>query len=292
MEEWRDRRIGRWRLLDPIGCGQSGTVYEVREVVAPFRRAALKIHAGRRVKVDRAAFCREADFVARQMIAGLMPAFYGRGECADGTPYFVMAYAERVPSGLTRDETVAIVGRLAEALECLDAAGFTHGDVKPANVGLIDGQAVLLDFGSVCSHAEAAAAAIRVGTPYYAASELQRGGAVSALTDVFSLGRTLEELQGDADDLVFGPVVHHACAFDPTERPQSLAAFRRELREAVANYRRTVARESRIEKFKVVARRVAFAALATAVVYGLVASASYQVRRLQIRAERARSGSS
>jgi len=178
-----------------------------------------------------------------------------------GTPWFVMEYAEKLPARLFRDQVIAVVDRIAEALQLLDEKKHQHGDVKPNNIGLINGKAVLLDFGTVRSHGETEAAALRLGTPYYMAPELKNGGTVSARTDVFSLGVTLEEMRDEADCRVFNPVIHRATARTPIERP-TYREFRQELKDAVGSYRRDAAKETRVEKFKAVAKRAGWTVMA------------------------------
>ncbi len=92
-------------------------------------------------------------------------------------------------------EEAALIGvDLCGALAAVHAAGFVHGDVKPANVMREDGgRIVLMDFGSGSSRTLGLGGAL-TGTPLTAAPEVLQGAAASARSDLYSLGALLFRL--------------------------------------------------------------------------------------------------
>lgn len=98
----------------------------------------------------------------------------------------------RLPAG----ESVWIVRQAAQGLEALARAGFSHGDVKPANVFLAPaGQVTLIDLGfarPLGTWRRPGDGQPIVGTAEYMAPEtLSRGLCDPVLRDVYSLGVTL-----------------------------------------------------------------------------------------------------
>ncbi len=100
--------------------------------------------------------------------------------------------------GLTIEESVALIRRIAEALGVAHAQGIVHRDIKPGNVFLVDGEVTrvkLLDFGIArlqSSAVELTRTGILIGTPAYMAPEQARGErTLDARADLFSLGGIL-----------------------------------------------------------------------------------------------------
>ncbi len=136
------------------------------------------------------------------------------GEC-DGLPYFIMPYidGESLRTRLTRGplsvrETVAILKDVARALTYAHGRDVIHRDIKPDNILLTAGSAVVTDFGVAKalnasrapgrggraatpggSPAAITARGIAIGTPAYMAPEQAAGDPdTDARADLYSLG--------------------------------------------------------------------------------------------------------
>ena len=85
----------------------------------------------------------------------------------------------------------ALLGRqLASVLGYLHRHGWVHLDVKPDNVVVQEGRAILIDLGLASRPGRIERG---MGTDGYAAPEQDAGGTVSAATDVWGLAATLAE---------------------------------------------------------------------------------------------------
>jgi len=123
---------------------------------------------------------------------------YDVGE-VDGTPYFVMSYADRGTvahlldreSQLSLDRTLDLVSQAGAGLAVLHAQGSIHRDLKPANLLLrTDGtgeRLMVADLGVAKAMLHASGLTHVVGTPAYMAPEQATGGGVDERADVYSL---------------------------------------------------------------------------------------------------------
>ncbi|MCC7012853.1 MAG: sigma 54-interacting transcriptional regulator [Planctomycetes bacterium] len=97
--------------------------------------------------------------------------------------------------GRTPEELGRVAARLCVALQALHDRGFVHGDLKAANVLVVDApdgpRPVLTDFGLSRTSGERAGAS---GTLFHIAPELLLGGQIDAASDLFALGVMLHEL--------------------------------------------------------------------------------------------------
>jgi eukaryotic-like serine/threonine-protein kinase len=127
----------------------------------------------------------------------------------------------------------ALLGRqLVSVLGYLHQQGWVHLDVKPDNIVVQEGRAVLIDLGLATRPGRIERG---MGTDGYAAPEQDAGGTVSPATDVWGLAATLFEcVTGAAPGREPGlsrvparlrPLLSHCLRQEPAERP-SLAECR------------------------------------------------------------------
>jgi serine/threonine protein kinase len=127
----------------------------------------------------------------------------------NGTAYYVMEYVDggsleqlSAPSAPMPVSMVRkYVGQVADALSYLHANNILHLDIKPSNILVSNGNAVLIDFG-ISKHYDAVCGGQTSTSPVgisegYAPLEQYNKGGVSSFTpatDVYSLGATLFRL--------------------------------------------------------------------------------------------------
>lgn len=94
------------------------------------------------------------------------------------------------------NDALAEIGlQLCDILAHVHEQGLAHGDIKPEHVIVAEnGELSLVDFGSSRPLNESAPGKYDRGTPAYASPEQSLGDAIDARSDLFSLGRVLEEL--------------------------------------------------------------------------------------------------
>ncbi len=192
IDPWLGRAAGDHLLLERIGSGGMGVVYEaVRK--GDGRRVAVKMLAPELLgsAEARTRLAREAR-AAASLRSPHAVRILDQGE-QDGWPYIVMELcrgedlaARLAREGrLTADATIAIVGEAASALDEAHAAGIIHRDLKPENVFLArEGErelVKLLDFGVAKLRGAALPEATKtrtgalVGTPHYMSPEQADG---------------------------------------------------------------------------------------------------------------------
>lgn len=161
---------------------------------------------------DRARFLREIRTAARLEHPGT-PAVYDTGVDDDtGRIWLVMqllrgSTLESVLDCTEYDTTppdvawaAAIGAQIAAVLADVHRVDIVHRDIKPANVMIVDGGLVkVLDFGIAILRGAGALPRLTqvdrtVGTPVYMSPEQHLGRAVTAASDVYSLGCLLHEL--------------------------------------------------------------------------------------------------
>ena len=90
-------------------------------------------------------------------------------------------------------DAALLASQLLSALRTVHARGLAHIDVKPANIVLRDARPVVLDFGSAREIGALQPAGKLIGSPGYAAPELEAGAPISATMDIYGVGVVLHE---------------------------------------------------------------------------------------------------
>ena len=197
---------GRYRVERELGEGGMATVY-LADDLKHERKVALKVLKPELAAVVGAErFLAEIKTTANLQHPHILPLF-DSGE-ADGFLYYVMPYVEgetlrdRLERGgpLPLDDTVRIVGEIADALDHAHARGIVHRDVKPANVLLSGGRVLVADFGIALALGAAGGkrfteTGMSLGTPSYMSPKQASGErAVDARSDVYALAAVTYEM--------------------------------------------------------------------------------------------------
>ncbi len=199
--------FGRYRLIKLLGKGGMGSVFLAHDAQLD-RPVALKIPqlGSTQTASVLARFLTEARAAAAVHHPNICP-IHEVGEI-DGVPYLTMAFVEGKSLGeyaalrpLSPRQSVALVRKLALALDEAHKRGVVHRDLKPANI-MIDrrGEPIIMDFGLA---RRARPGDVRLtqdgacmGTPAYMPPEQVKGeiDVMGPASDIYSLGVILYEL--------------------------------------------------------------------------------------------------
>jgi serine/threonine-protein kinase len=210
LREQLQKTLGdAYTLERELGGGGMSRVFVATEA-ALGRRVVVKVlpgHSAGSVSIDR--FKREIQLAARLQHPHIVPLLTA-GE-SEGLPYFTMPFVEgeslrvRLAKGgeLPVAEGMRILREVAAALANAHEKGIVHRDIKPDNVLLSGGAAMVTDFGvakalSASSNAEGNAATslgVALGTPAYMAPEQAAASPnIDARADIYAWGIMAYEL--------------------------------------------------------------------------------------------------
>ena len=209
--------IPGYEILEKVGSGGMASVFRAKRV-QDGQLVALKVPMEQYVADAKfiRRFHREAEVAQRLDHVNIVrtfehgslgPQHYMAMEYVDGRS--LEGYIEG--GDLTIELSVAVMQRVAIALQHIHAAGIIHRDIKPANIMILKGgvtsspdgskslqdEAVkLMDFGiaggKVLSRLTMTGA--RVGTPVYMSPEQARGLKIDHRSDIYSLGLVFYEM--------------------------------------------------------------------------------------------------
>ena len=229
--------LGRFELLEELGRGGMGVVYEAYDreshaVVALKTLVSMDAEDVFRLKHEfrMLANLEHENFVRLEELSSVGGHLFFTMERVHGDPFlgYVRPKADGAADGFDEARVRTALAQLVEALGALHAAGRIHRDVKPSNVLVTtEGRLVLLDFGLTSAFgrgAERIGARSRLaateqgfgsssdgiwGTPAYMAPEQLDGAALSPATDWYAVGVMLYAaltgelpFQGDLLDMV------------------------------------------------------------------------------------------
>ncbi|HYT91301.1 MAG TPA: protein kinase [Gemmataceae bacterium] len=195
--------IGAYRILEVLGTGGMGVVYQAEDTVLK-RTVALKVMTPQAAArpAARERFLREAQAAAALEHEHIIT-IYQVGE-QRGVPFLAMPClkGESLEARLRRDgplpvpEVLRLGRQIALGLAAAHAKGLIHRDVKPANIWLEagSGRVKILDFGLARpfeDDAHLTDSGMIIGTPAYMAPEQARGEEMGPRGDLFSLGIVL-----------------------------------------------------------------------------------------------------
>jgi Tol biopolymer transport system component len=207
---------GRYRVRREAGRGGMAIVYLAQDLRYGRDVAIKVVRPELAATIGRERFLHEIEIAARLRHPHIVP-LYDSGEVPEGESgevggsllYYVMPYevGHSLRERLDRDgplpvgDVVLVLRDVCEALAHAHSHGIVHRDIKPDNVLLSGGHALVTDFGVARAVTEAASEINAVtgstgfGTPTYMAPEQASGGAhVDHRADIYAVGVLAYEL--------------------------------------------------------------------------------------------------
>ena len=306
MDHLKAALADRYRIDRQLGAGGMATVYLAHDLKHD-RDVAIKVlrpELAQSLTGER--FLREIGITARLNHPHILP-LLDSGSAGDGEfLYYVMPVAtgESLRDYLERNgaldvaDAVRCAIEVTEALVSAHAMGVVHRDIKPDNVLMSGGHAVVVDFGIAKAVGDARDAptltmdGVSIGTPVYMAPEQAAGERdVDHRADIYAVGAMLWEMCAGAPPftgtlqqivahklskpaLSLAPrcptvpaalvtLVARCLAIDPDARPQSAVALLGELRTMAT----PVTGAGAVRRTTMVAGAAALAVLAFAAIY-------------------------
>jgi serine/threonine protein kinase len=234
----------RYTIERELGRGGMATVYLAVDT-RHHRRVAVKVlHPELSAVIGSERFLKEIEVTAGLQHPHILPLF-DSGD-VDGQLYYVMPFVEgetlrarlEREKQLPLDDAVRIATEVASALEYAHKRHVVHRDVKPENILLHDGAALVADFGIALAVQDAGGERITqtglsLGTPQYMAPEQAMSEkSVGPRADIYALGAvTYEMLVGEPP--FTGPTAQSIVAKMMTDDPAPPSRLRRSIPPAL-----------------------------------------------------------
>jgi hypothetical protein len=234
----------RYRIERQLGAGGMATVYLATDLKHE-REVALKV-----LRPELGAVLGSERFLAEIKITARLDhphilTLIDSGE-AGGFLYYVLPFVrgESLRDRLNREkqlgleQALLITRQVASALDYAHRHGVVHRDIKPENILLLEGEAMLADFGIALAVKEAGGnrlteTGLSLGTPMYMSPEQATGDRqLDARSDVYSLAAVLYEMLA-GEPPVTGPSAQAMIAKLMTEKPTHLRVVRGSVPEEI-----------------------------------------------------------
>ena len=210
-----DPELDRYEIVEKIAAGGMAIVYKARRTDGVFdQQVAVKVMRSSMINGDTTdRFRQERNVLARLQHSHIAQIFDG-GITQDNRPYFVMEYIDGPHlNEYFEQQDLSLKSRLKLFLEICEAVKYAHqnlvihGDIKPSNILVNErGEIKLTDFGiSQLLNQQEDAEKRRLMTPAYASPEQLAGEAIDIRSDVYQLGKVLEDLlpEKESKELLF-----------------------------------------------------------------------------------------
>lgn len=177
----RDARTGEWQALKRLR-GDCANAAVARRILENEAEVACKVDSEYVVRIRRACLDADPPYLVLEWLAGT-------------TLEARLSAEKKIPCR----EAMWIARQCAQGMHALLTAGYTHGDIKPSNIFLLnDGRVKLIDLGFArpdrlrSPEVAGSFGGTLAGTPEYLAPEaLVPGDGGGVARDVYSLGVTL-----------------------------------------------------------------------------------------------------
>ena len=243
-------RVGNYAIVEEIGRGGTSVVYRARRCDGVFEQeVALKIVHSTPSLRSRARL--ERNILGRLRHPNIAQIIDG-GESPAGEIWFAMELvagehidAHCASRRLGWSDRVRLVVDVCDAIGHAHAQSVIHGDIKPSNI-IVDAnrRVSLVDFGiSSAATRESAyddAAGETALTPGFASPEQFAGEPTTPASDLFQIGRVVEELVASSRDVPepvarnLAAIVSKATRFKAGQRYENAAALRADLERVLA----------------------------------------------------------
>lgn len=196
-------RLGPYRVVRPLGRGGFASTYLARRDGSPTPVVLKVLHHFRQEDPEFLARFRQEAGLGSLLEHPNIVRLLDQGP-QDDSPWLAMEYVEgrrldvhlKEKGPLSLQDVTGLAGQMASAVAHAHGKGVIHRDLKPSNVMIVGAQAKVMDFGiaRIMDSETLTTTYAFLGTPLYAAPELQMKTQVGPAADWYSFGIMLFEL--------------------------------------------------------------------------------------------------